>query len=80
MSFSKILTIWTALFHSMKLNVGAVIFFLPVNDLGLCEDCASKLDRDMIRKRDWAYSVLAFGCPKPLFDSHRYTNSGKPCQ
>jgi predicted amidophosphoribosyltransferase len=34
--------------------------FLPVNDLGLCEDCAGKLDRDMIRKRDWAYSVLAF--------------------
>lgn len=38
--------------------------FLPVNDLGLCEDCASKLERDMIRKRDWAYSALAFGCPK----------------
>ncbi len=38
--------------------------FLPVNDLGLCEDCAGKLARDMIRKRDWAYSVLAFGCSK----------------
>lgn len=35
--------------------------FLPLNDLGLCDDCASKLDRDLIRKRDWDYSSLAFG-------------------
>lgn len=33
----------------------------PLNDLGLCEECAGKLDRDMIRKRDWAYSESAFG-------------------
>ena len=45
--------------------------FLPVNDLGLCEDCAGKLDRDMIRKRDWAYSVLAFGCPKDKLEDLR---------
>ena len=35
--------------------------FLPLNDLGLCDDCANKLDRDLIRKRDWDYSGLAFG-------------------
>lgn len=45
--------------------------FLPVNDLGLCEDCAGKLDRDMIRKRDWAYSVLAFGCAKDKLEDLR---------
>lgn len=35
----------------------------PVNDIGLCEDCNAKVDRDLIRKRDWDYSVSAFGCP-----------------
>jgi len=25
--------------------------FAPVDDLGLCEECAAKLDRDMIRQR-----------------------------
>ncbi len=32
-----------------------------VNDLMLCEDCASKLERDLIRQRDWDYTVSAFG-------------------
>ncbi len=31
-----------------------------VNDLGLCMDCADKLERDLIRERDWDYSSLAF--------------------
>ena len=35
----------------------------PVNDLGLCEDCDARFDRDLIRKRDWDYSASAFGCP-----------------
>jgi hypothetical protein len=34
-----------------------------VDDIGLCEDCAAKMDRDLIRKRDWDYSATAFGCP-----------------
>ena len=33
----------------------------PVNDLGLCEECAVKLERDLIRQRDWDYSVNAYG-------------------
>ncbi|MDM8532870.1 hypothetical protein QUF63_17035 [Anaerolineales bacterium HSG25] len=37
--------------------------FCAVNDLGLCDSCASKLDRDLIRQRDWDYSALAFGLP-----------------
>jgi hypothetical protein len=28
--------------------------------MGLCGVCAAKLDRDMIRNRDWDYSVTAF--------------------
>ena len=35
--------------------------FAPVNDLGLCEDCAGKLERDLIRQRDWDYSAAAYG-------------------
>ncbi|MFQ5823561.1 MAG: hypothetical protein ACE5JB_05855 [bacterium] len=37
--------------------------YLPLNDLGLCDECAQKLDRDLIRQRDWEYSSLAFGVP-----------------
>jgi hypothetical protein len=35
--------------------------FLPVNDLGLCNECAAKMDRDLIRQRDWNYAVAAYG-------------------
>jgi hypothetical protein len=37
--------------------------FGRVDDLILCEECAGKLDRDLIRLRDWDYSVAAFGVP-----------------
>ena len=37
--------------------------FTRVNDLGLCEECAGKLERDLIRQRDWDYSAKAFGVP-----------------
>lgn len=32
-----------------------------VDDLGLCDDCRAKLERDLIRQRDWDYSATAFG-------------------
>jgi hypothetical protein len=32
----------------------------PVNDLGLCDECFMKLERDLIRARDWDYSATAF--------------------
>ena len=35
--------------------------YLPVNDLNLCDECAGKLDCDLIRERDWDYSASAFG-------------------
>lgn len=34
--------------------------FGPVGDIGLCETCAAKLDRDMIRERAWDCSATAF--------------------
>jgi len=35
--------------------------FRRVGDLGLCEDCSNKLERDLIRERDWASSAMAYG-------------------
>ncbi len=29
--------------------------------MGLCERCAGKLERDLIRDRDWDYAASAFG-------------------
>jgi hypothetical protein len=37
--------------------------WLPINDLGLCDDCNSKLERDLIRQRDWEHSATAFAVP-----------------
>jgi hypothetical protein len=33
------------------------------DDLGLCPTCAAKLDRDMIRDRDWERSWTAWHMP-----------------
>ncbi len=30
-----------------------------VNDVHLCQDCFAKLERDLIRARDWDYSGTA---------------------
>jgi hypothetical protein len=38
--------------------------YSSLNDLSLCDDCAAKMDRDLIRMRDWDYSALAFGVPE----------------
>lgn len=35
-----------------------------VNDVGLCPNCNAKLDRDLIRARDWEYSVTAALTPE----------------
>jgi len=45
--------------------------FQSLNDLGLCVECAGKLDRDLIRQRDWAYSVSAFGVPESRLEDLR---------
>jgi hypothetical protein len=33
--------------------------FHPLDELGLCERCGTKMDRDFIRQRQWDYSVSA---------------------
>jgi len=32
-----------------------------VNDMMLCEECDAKIQRDLIRARDWDYVAAAFG-------------------
>ncbi|OGO14910.1 MAG: hypothetical protein A2Z14_16825 [Chloroflexi bacterium RBG_16_48_8] len=34
--------------------------YAQLDDLGLCPECAKKLDRDLIRAGDWEYSVSTF--------------------
>jgi hypothetical protein len=43
----------------------------PVNDLGLCDNCFAKLERDLIRSRDWDYSVTAFGVARDQLEALR---------
>ncbi|MGD2092684.1 MAG: hypothetical protein PVH61_41340 [Candidatus Aminicenantes bacterium] len=45
--------------------------FESLNDMGLCRECDAKLDRDLIRERDWAYSVSAFGVPESKLEELR---------
>jgi hypothetical protein len=40
-----------------------------VSDLGLCEDCAGKLERDLIRQNDWDHTYSGFA----LNDEQRQT-------
>ncbi len=35
--------------------------FTEVNDMSLCDDCDEKIQRDMIRDKEWDYVVEAFG-------------------
>ena len=35
--------------------------FARVDSLGLCEECRTKMERDLVRQRDWDYSAWAFG-------------------
>jgi len=45
--------------------------FESLNDIGLCQECNTKLDRDLIRERDWAYSASAFGVPESKLEELR---------
>jgi rubredoxin len=58
-------------FHSTGECQGCDIM-TSLNDLGLCDDCSEKLDRDLIRQRDWAYSALAFGVPSSQREELRH--------
>lgn len=43
----------------------------PVNDLGLCDNCFAKLERDLIRSRDWERSVTAFAVASDQLEALR---------
>lgn len=45
--------------------------FGRVDDLSLCEECAGKLERDLIRQRDWDYSINAYGVPASKLEELR---------
>jgi hypothetical protein len=32
-----------------------------INDMALCEECAGRLERDLIRERAWDHSATAYG-------------------
>ncbi len=38
--------------------------YTKLDDIGLCEECGAKLDRDMIRERDWERSMTGWVTPK----------------
>jgi len=43
----------------------------PVDDMMLCESCAARFERDMIRQREWEYSASAFGLPPEAYEELR---------
>lgn len=42
-----------------------------LDDLGLCAECAAKMERDLIRQRAWAYSATAFACDPGEYEALR---------
>ena len=42
-----------------------------LNDLGLCPDCRAKLERDLIRQREWDHSVSGFALDEQERESLR---------
>jgi hypothetical protein len=43
----------------------------PLDRQGLCEECADKLERDLIRLGDWDYTAIGFGLPEHQRESYR---------
>lgn len=42
-----------------------------INDLQLCKICAAKLERDLMRLRDWNYTATAFILPEEKWAAAR---------
>jgi hypothetical protein len=49
------------IFGFLEAECQACDTFTQLGDNGLCRHCAGKLDRDLVRERDWDCSALAFG-------------------
>lgn len=45
--------------------------YLPLDDMGLCSRCGQKLDRDLIRQRDWDYAASAFALREDQYEQLR---------
>jgi len=45
--------------------------YAPLDSQGLCEECADKLERDLIRLGDWEYTAIGFGLPEHQRESYR---------
>ena len=41
----------------MKVSAKGCDLFTMLNDFGLCEECAGKLERDLLRQRDWDFTL-----------------------
>jgi len=54
-------------------NISCIVcdLSLPLNDRGLCAECAAKIERDLLRLRDWEYSAEAFGVPDEQLEALR---------
>jgi hypothetical protein len=42
-----------------------------LDDVGLCDPCAAKFDRDLIRQRAWDYSATAIACHPKDYEALR---------
>jgi hypothetical protein len=45
--------------------------FGPLDSNGLCDECGPKLERDLIRQRDWDYTIIGFGLPECEREGYR---------
>lgn len=49
------------LWHGYEVQCQACDDYGLVDEMMLCNECAGKLERDLIRQREWDYSAFAFG-------------------
>jgi hypothetical protein len=49
--------------HNYDGECQACDIYGPVDDMSLCDECADKLERDLIRQHDWDHCVSAFVLP-----------------
>ena len=52
------------LWGSYEVECAGCDMFTRLDDIGLCDECAAKMDRDLIRQREWDYSATAWACPE----------------
>lgn len=43
----------------------------PLDDMQLCQECGEKMERDLLRLREWDYTATAFGLPPERWEEAR---------